>query len=207
MGWALSLGAGLLGCRSTDAPPASGSVAPAEPGELAVDSKRTDLLYLWAGDAGVERATRVEDVPADRRHAVQVVDLSQPPEQRNAHAWVFVADLRTPGNEGRYTAKPVPRRGLEDALRAQVADAPRQASVTMYSAAWCGVCKKARAFLSGEGIPFVEKDIEKDPSAAEELRAKAAAAGVATGGVPMFDVGGQVLGGFDPQSLLTAIRR
>jgi len=200
--------AGLLACRSSEAPTSDPASVPAsEPGELPVDSKRTDLLYVWAGDAGVERATRVDEVPVDRRHAVQVVDLAQPPEQRNAHAWVYVADLRSPGSEGRFVAKPVPRRGLEDALRAEVADAPRQAAVTMYSAAWCGVCKKARAFLSAEGIPFVEKDIEKDPSAAEELRKKAAAAGVATGGVPMFDVGGKVLGGFDQQSLLTAIRR
>ncbi len=32
--------------------------------------------------------------------------------------------------------------------------------VVMYSAQWCGVCKKARAYFKQQGIPFSEFDIE-----------------------------------------------
>jgi glutaredoxin len=61
--------------------------------------------------------------------------------------------------------------------------------------------------MQAEGISFVEKDIEKDQSAAEELQRKAAQAGVASNGVPMFDIGGKITGGFDPKALVAALGR
>ena len=32
--------------------------------------------------------------------------------------------------------------------------------VVMYSATWCGFCKKAKAYFDAEGIPYTEYDIE-----------------------------------------------
>ena len=61
--------------------------------------------------------------------------------------------------------------------------------------------------MQAEGIAFVEKDIEKDQAAAEELQRKAAQAGVASNGVPMFDIGGKIMGGFDPKALVAALGR
>jgi glutaredoxin len=94
---------------------------------------------------------------------------------------------------------------LEGALTAAAAARrPAYVPVTMYSAAWCGYCKKARKFLTDEGIPFEERDVERTPGAAAELAAKAAKAGVQTGGVPVFDVGGKLLQGFDAEALRRA---
>jgi hypothetical protein len=46
-------------------------------------------------------------------------------------------------------------------------------------------------------VPYQAKDIEKDPQAAAELKAKAAEGGVRTGSVPIIDVKGELLVGFD----------
>nr|WP_281356970.1 mycoredoxin [Fodinicola acaciae] len=43
----------------------------------------------------------------------------------------------------------------------------QQASVTMYSTPWCGYCKRLKAQMNREAIPFAEVDIERDPKAAE----------------------------------------
>ncbi|MCA9561347.1 MAG: hypothetical protein KC583_22515 [Myxococcales bacterium] len=207
--WWIMLGlvVAAVGCKGgddADGPPAASTEAPAL---TRVTADRTDLLFRYPGDdpGAFETASSVEEVPAAKRAKVQVVDLSQPPEARGAGRFVQVFDLRAPGPDGAYPGKLVARAELEQVLAEQTAR-PAQASVTMYSASWCGVCRKARAFLEKEGVPFVEKDIEKDKGAQAELTAKAQKAGVQVGGVPVFDVGGRILPGFDPDTLMRAVR-
>lgn len=74
-------------------------------------------------------------------------------------------------------------------------------SIVLYRTAWCGYCNKASAFLKRKKVAFVEKDIEKDPDAKAELERKAAAAGFRLGGVPVIDVRGTFVRGFDQQAL------
>jgi glutaredoxin len=69
--------------------------------------------------------------------------------------------------------------------------------VTIYGTSWCGACRAARQYLSERKIPFADKDIEKDPDAARELAAKAAKLGIPTDRVPVIDVRGRLLLGFD----------
>ena len=69
-------------------------------------------------------------------------------------------------------------------------------SVVMYSTTWCGVCTKARGYMTDQGIPFVEHDVEESPSARaiyQRLNPK--------GGVPTIDVDGEVLIGFSGSTL------
>lgn len=73
--------------------------------------------------------------------------------------------------------------------------------VILYSTAWCGYCKAAARWFRSRKIDFVEKDIEKDSGAADELRAKLRAAKRSGGGVPWIDVGGQLIQGFDRRAL------
>lgn len=69
--------------------------------------------------------------------------------------------------------------------------------VVLYVAPWCGFCKKAAAHLRREGVLFIERDIEEDPAAAAELARKLAAAGAPGGGVPVLDIDGTIVIGFD----------
>ena len=57
--------------------------------------------------------------------------------------------------------------------------------------------KEADRVPRQEGVAYVAKDIEKDPAAAGELQQKARAKGVATGSVPVIDVRGELMVGFD----------
>jgi glutaredoxin len=70
-------------------------------------------------------------------------------------------------------------------------------SITLYSTSWCGYCRKARNWFTSQGIPFVEKDIESDPDGAAEYRAKANG----YGGVPLIDVNGTAVRGFDQRRI------
>ncbi len=69
--------------------------------------------------------------------------------------------------------------------------------VTIYGTSWCGACQAAREFLTERKIPFADKDIERDPEAAHELAAKASKMGIPTDRVPIIDVRGRLLLGFD----------
>jgi glutaredoxin len=73
--------------------------------------------------------------------------------------------------------------------------------VTVYGTSWCGACRAARRYLSGKKIPFADKDVERDPAAARELAEKAARLGVPADRVPILDVRGRLLVGFDPARL------
>jgi glutaredoxin len=73
--------------------------------------------------------------------------------------------------------------------------------ITLYSTSWCGYCKKARAYLTQRGWPFVEKDIERDPAAFREHSARSGG----RGGVPVLDIGGTVIRGFDTAAIDRAV--
>jgi len=69
--------------------------------------------------------------------------------------------------------------------------------VTVYGTSWCGACRAARQYLTEHKIPFADKDVERDPAAARELADKASKMGVPTDRVPVIDVRGRLLLGFD----------
>jgi glutaredoxin len=73
--------------------------------------------------------------------------------------------------------------------------------VILYGTSWCPACKSARQYLTERKIPFADKDIERDASASRELREKAARLGVPADRIPILDVRGRLLIGFDKSRL------
>lgn len=72
--------------------------------------------------------------------------------------------------------------------------------VTVYGTNSCPWCVKAKAYLKGKGVPFNDKDVGRDPSANQEMQAKAQAKGVQLRGVPVIDVCGDLILGYsEPQ--------
>lgn len=74
------------------------------------------------------------------------------------------------------------------------------ANVVLYATDWCGYCKQTKRFLDQKGIPFKEFDIEKD---AEARKAYEALGGR---GIPLIDVNGTLIRGFDPDEILAALK-
>jgi glutaredoxin len=77
--------------------------------------------------------------------------------------------------------------------------------VILYGASWCGACHEAAAYMKKKGINFIEKDIEKDPNAEREMRSKLAKVGKNTASIPVLDVRGKILVGFNAQVLDQAL--
>lgn len=64
-------------------------------------------------------------------------------------------------------------------------------SVVMYSASWCGVCKRAKAYFDDQGIVYDELDVEKDAQGKQDY------ARLGSRGVPIILVGGRRMDGFN----------
>ena len=71
--------------------------------------------------------------------------------------------------------------------------ASAQGGVTMYSTAWCGVCKRARGYFATKGIAFTEVDVEKSDAGRRDFEA------LGGRGVPLILVGDKVMNGFSPE--------
>lgn len=194
------------------APAAKPAVPVAEAGEAAaaaLPADAKDAILTYAGDRGQFKDTsKPDEVPEEARGLVRVT-LLQGPEPPAGTVWA--ANLKTPEADGSWKLTTVPRGQFEElalgqgrssavelppGLEAPVV-APREADVIVYKTEWCGVCKQVQSYLDRKGVQYVAKDIEKDPTAAGELRAKAKEKGVQTGSVPVIDVRGELMVGFN----------
>ncbi len=211
----------LLAACQDERPPAPPAAAqgPAGPGPATAqeataryDPSMTAVL-THAGERGSFVDTKdPASVPAGARGMVRVVLLDGPHAPPGT---VWVANLDKPEPDGSYVLHTVPRELFEELALGQGLSskvtlpegleapdvAPSTGEIVVYKTSWCGVCKKLEQYLKRKGVTYVAKDIEKDPKAAAGLRAKAKKAGVATGSVPIIDVGGELLVGFDRRRL------
>lgn len=82
--------------------------------------------------------------------------------------------------------------------------ASNDAKVIIYSTTWCAFCKTEKQYLDKLGVAFVEKDVEEDKEAYEELMAKN---GGAFQGVPVTDIAGELVLGFDRRKIDDLLRQ
>jgi glutaredoxin len=164
---------------------------------------------------------------------VRVVDPSR--DESSHPDSVFVVDLRQTRADGTYPVRTMTRTDFEamavarrektgptlasaapqappnpaaSALDPAGTDAPRRDArtvVVIYGAEWCGACHEAARYLRRKGIPYVDKDVEKDPAAAREMQQKLAKSGLHEGSIPVIDVRGKVMVGFNPAEIDAAL--
>jgi glutaredoxin 3 len=67
-------------------------------------------------------------------------------------------------------------------------------SIVLYSVSWCPHCREAKEYLTSHNIPFINRDVELDDSAKDELVDK-----YKSGGVPLIVIGNdeKVMKGFN----------
>lgn len=70
------------------------------------------------------------------------------------------------------------------------------AHITIYSTPTCGFCKMAKEYLTSKNIAYEEVDVSRDRAAQEQLIAKSGQFGV-----PVIDVDGKIIVGFDKRKL------
>lgn len=77
------------------------------------------------------------------------------------------------------------------------------AQITIYSTTWCAFCKTEKQYLDKLGVAYNYKDIEEDKAAYEELMSKN---GGNFQGVPVTDIDGEIILGFDRAKIDAAIK-
>jgi len=72
--------------------------------------------------------------------------------------------------------------------------------VTMYTTPSCVYCKMTKEFFAKNNVAFEEKDVAADAVAREEMLEKSQQLGV-----PVIDIDGTIIIGFDKKNLETAL--
>ena len=219
----------VSGCKRhrEDAAPAPASATAG----IVVRADSAGLLLTWIDDKGdFHVETQVGDVPLMGRDTVRVEDPNNAAAASLDH--VVIVDLRQAEPDGTFpirtmtradfeaiavarrektgptlasAAPPPPNAPAPADSKADTGHVATRGPVVIYGAEWCGACHEAQRYLKGKGIPYVEKDVEKDAGAAREMQDKLAKSGLRAGSIPVIDVRGKVFVGFNPQEIDSAL--
>lgn len=211
-----------LSCKRTDD---GTSPVSRELPKLTLTESTPNVLFTWIDAKGEFRtAMSVAAVPPEGRDAVRVVLTDS--DDGAATTQVYVANLRerdasgafkvTTMSRGQWEAIAEQRRGGAPGLPPRAsgdAPAPRppadasKVTATVYGAEWCKPCHAAQAYLTQRRVQVVYKDVEQSSDAQREMARKLSRAGLSGGQIPVIDVGGQVLVGFDPAAIDAALAK
>lgn len=74
-------------------------------------------------------------------------------------------------------------------------------NITVYGAEWCGFCHMARRYLDDKKISYTYIDVDKDPAKGMEAVEKSGQRGI-----PVLEVNGEVIVGFDRPRIDAALK-
>ena len=75
-------------------------------------------------------------------------------------------------------------------------------AVTVYSTPQCSFCKQVKKYFREKRVPFRDYDVSKNEKKADEMFRKSGQMGV-----PVLDIHGKVIVGFDVKTIEQALRR
>jgi glutaredoxin-like YruB-family protein len=73
--------------------------------------------------------------------------------------------------------------------------------VIVYSTPTCPYCQSAKEFLKANKVDYKEVDVSKDQDKAQEMIEKSGQMGV-----PVLDIGGTIIVGFDKEAIKKALK-
>lgn len=73
-------------------------------------------------------------------------------------------------------------------------------TVTVYSTPTCPYCIRAKQFLKDNNVPFTDYDVGADRAKAQEMMKRSGQMGV-----PVIDIGGELIIGFDREKIKLAL--
>ena len=205
-------------CKNGAPTASTAAQADLSPREVKKDSA---LFFTYVDPSGIFATTdKADKVPDVVRGLVRIMGQAKGEVPRRNNTNVEVIDLRELLARGRAQPRIMSHEAFETGALAQLPpgdscplagphgpplpDEPHKSAepgdppiAILYGTRWCKACKVARQYLISNLIPYTSKDIEKDPSAAHELREKASRFGIAADRVPILDVRGRLLVGYD----------
>lgn len=75
-------------------------------------------------------------------------------------------------------------------------------SVIIYSADWCAFCHAAKDYFKSKDVAFEERNVETDPKFMQESVDKSGQMGI-----PVIDIDGEIIVGFDRPKIDAAIAK
>jgi len=190
LGGAYALGVFGPGGSSGAAPPAA-RAAPSGPGASSAHAKAggaaaSNLYYQYVDGANrVQFARSLDEVPPEWRERAGRVSLPVPPPAAPARR---SAERKPPASPARRHAE-----GTFSA--AGSSERAAQPEIEIYTLKTCGYCRAAMTYMDQHGLEYTNHDIEDEPEARDEYLEKTRG----RAGVPVIDVEGQVLQGWDPR--------
>jgi glutaredoxin len=125
-------------------------------------------LYKWVDKNGV---VNYSDIKPENISSKRIIIDEQPiakPKSKVIKFKPFLTSIKTKENP----LKPINKK------------------LVMYSASWCGYCKKARGYFYDNNIKFKEYDIETNPTAKRKYK------NLGGSGVPLIVMGNKKMQGF-----------
>ncbi len=191
-------------------------VADAAPAQKAIEIRadaNDPVLYVDL-TGRLRTAVGVASVPLASRHAVGV----EGPDGVGGAVWIADVWAKADAWPARRASRgELERRGLialPPGLASRVTlpppddVPPPRGDVVVYGAAWCGACNDARAWLDARKVSYAYRDVEeadRDPAAALDASRLCGQLGVDADRIPVIDVAGKVIVGFDPVRLTTIL--
>lgn len=75
-------------------------------------------------------------------------------------------------------------------------------TIKIYTTSSCPWCKKAKEFFKEKNISFEEVDVTQDEKGRDEMVEKSGQMGV-----PVIDIDGEILVGFNPEAIMKALEK
>jgi glutaredoxin-like YruB-family protein len=73
-------------------------------------------------------------------------------------------------------------------------------NVTVYTATWCGFCHAAKDYFDKKGVKYTDKDVEHNGEFMMEAVTKSGQRGI-----PVIDIDGKIIVGFDRPAIDAAL--
>lgn len=73
--------------------------------------------------------------------------------------------------------------------------------IIVYSAVWCAYCHAAKDYFDKLGVKYIDEDVEKNPDAATAAVDKSGQRGI-----PVIDIAGEIIVGFDRPKIDAALK-
>jgi len=131
-------------------------------------------IYYWEDQNGVKH------------------DSSTPPENREGIRDYKVYSTTSDVNEEEM--EPANSTSLQNPV--SVSQKKKTPKVIIYTTSWCGVCKKAKAWMNQNRVPYQEFDVEASEANYQKYKAEGG-----DGGVPLILVGNNKMRGWSEETM------
>jgi arsenate reductase-like glutaredoxin family protein len=165
--------------------------------EQLLTGPRPPVTPLVSADASLTDAPSASDV-------LRVTPLSNVRRSRDQRSRRGAGIERLPSSVAQAAAAgPVRIATNEEAPR----PAASGARATVYGASWCSACRATVAWMRHHAVSFVERDIDTDPGARDDMERVCARTGISCTGIPVVEARGRAIVGYDPEAFAAMVGR